>query len=665
MKTVLFFLLVFNSALGWSQTFPVTGQLPTTAFPVCATDTFKQSVVPEGSTDSILVKGCGNYLDLNPFWYTFTCFQGGTLGFLIRPNNFGDDYDWQLFDITGHNPNEVYKNVSLTVIGNWSGTYGNTGTTPFGTRQINCASVPTDNISPYSAMPTLFKGHQYLLLVSHFTNSQSGYSLTFSGGTAVITDKKTPHLQSATVGCDRKLVRVALNKPMRCNSLALDGSDFFIGGRPVSVIGASGLKCTRGFDMDTLLLILNSPLAPGNYFVFMQNGIDSNTLLDDCGSQVAIGESVPFTVLTPVPTSFDSLAPTSCAPNILQLVFSDPIQCSSVAPDGSDFKITGSSIVSISKIGGCSGDLTRRIDLELSAPIVLGGDYQITLLTGSDGNTIINECGVETPSGAKISFITKDTVSASFSYTMRLGCKADTINLNWVPAKSVNSWLWTIDSTYTTPLISPTIIETVSGQKSVQHIVSNGFCSDTVTKIIPVDNFLKAGFQAPLEVCPKDVVVFRDISIGHPVSWSWNFGDGQTSSQEFPPEHLFQDTWSGKTYHVSLVVQDNLGCIDTASLQVTKLQSCFITVPNAFTPNGDGKNDYLYPLNAFLASNLEFIIYNRFGQIIFETRDWTRKWDGTINGKPQGTGTYVWTLRYTDGPSGKQFFLKGSSVLIR
>ena len=452
---------------------------------------------------------------------------------------------------------------------------------------------------------------------------------------------------------------------MRCASLAPDGSDFHIGSDPVSVTGAAGTNCNNAFDMDTLRLTLSTALVPGDYSLIMKTGNDDNTLMDDCGVQVPEGETIPFTVYPPHPTPMDSLIPPACAPNKLQLVFSDPIQCSSIATDGSDFQISGNSVVSISKSGSCSGELTNVIEVELASPIVVGGSYQITLVKGSDGNTIINKCGIETPAGAKISFNLKDTVSASFSYTTALGCKKDTIFLNWSPANGANTWNWNIDSSYLSSAVSPVVIETVFGLKNVQHIVSNGFCTDTVSEIINLDNLLKAAFQAPFEVCPKDAAVFSDSSIGHMVSWSWNFGDGQTSTQEFPPAHLFPDTWGGKKYLVSLVVKDNLGCTDTASQQITKLQSCYITVPNAFTPNGDGKNDFLYPLNAFTAENLEFRVYNRFGQLVFETRDWTQKWNGTINGKPQETGTYVWTLRYTDGSSGKQFSLRGSSVLIR
>ena len=76
-------------------------------------------------------------------------------------------------------------------------------------------------------------------------------------------------------------------------------------------------------------------------------------------------------------------------------------------------------------------------------------------------------------------------------------------------------------------------------------------------------------------------------------------------------------------------------------------------------------NDYLYPLNAYKADHLEFRVFNRYGQLVFETRDWLQKWDGTINGTPQPAGTYVWTLRYTDRDSGRNFFQKGTSILIR
>jgi gliding motility-associated-like protein len=667
-KTALLACLMLISGYGWSQTFPVTGQRPSTAFPVCGSAIFKQATVPEGNTNFLLAIGCPDkYPDQNPFWYSFTCYAGGTLGFVITPNVLNDDYDWQLFDVTGHDPGEVFTNSSLTIIGNWSGSSGLTGAKTGGSYKTECASDPrTQKIPTFSKMPTLIKGHKYLLLVSHYTNSQSGYSLSFGGGTAVITDSVMPHLKSAAITCDRKSITISLNKKMRCASVAPDGSDFRIGSSPVTVISASGLNCNNQFDMDSLKITLSAPLDPGNYSVLAKTGSDDNTLLDDCGTPVQVDENVSFTVLPPHPTPLDSLTTPSCAPNILQLVFSDPIQCNSIAPDGSDFIISGNPAIGISKVSGiCANGLTSVINIELNSPAVAGGNYVITLKPGTDGNTIINECDQETPAGSTISFHLKDTVSASFNYNINFGCKYDTIHLNYTATNGVDQWEWIIDSTYSNSLLDPSIVEAIFGPKNIQHIVSNGFCSDTVSKFVDLDNTTRAAFQSPNEVCPKDAITFSNISIGHLVSWNWNFGDGSSSSEQNPPAHLYPDTWTGKTYIVSLVVKNDLGCYDTLSKPITKLQSCYITVPNAFTPNGDGRNDFLYPLNAFTATHLEFRVFNRYGQLVFETSDWSRKWDGTISGVPQPTGSYVWTLRYTDGSSGKSFFLRGSSTLIR
>src|ERR1700743_2203337 len=114
---------------GWTQEVraqacTTLGQTPATAFPVCGSDTFVQKSVP-ACVNGAVPTPCPNngnvYEDLNPLWYKFTCFAGGTLGLTIRPNDLGDDYDWQLFDITGHDPGDVYSVPSLFLSCNWSG----------------------------------------------------------------------------------------------------------------------------------------------------------------------------------------------------------------------------------------------------------------------------------------------------------------------------------------------------------------------------------------------------------------------------------------------------------------------------------------------------------------------------------------------------------------
>jgi gliding motility-associated-like protein len=506
-----------------------------------------------------------------------------------------------------------------------------------------------------------------LVLLSGYGRSQvvPVNGLTPSGNTNILGDPQLPHVKSIVAECNSKVLIVILSKSVQCYSLSLNGSEFDISPLVGSILTTSANSCVYSTEIDTVWITLSDVLPPGDYTVTIKKGTDDNTLVDKNSNQIPVGESTAFTIMPILPTPLDSLSPTICKPNNIQLVLSDLISCSTIAPDGSDFKISGNQVVGISKAEGeCNNGFTHKINISLSTPIIKAGDYQVNLVQGSDGNTIVNECGTETPAGATISFIAKDNVSALFSFDIGYGCKIDTIALHYLP-NGANQWLWIIDSAFASSSMAPSIIANDFRPKFVQHIVSNGSCSDTVSKVVNLDNTLKAAFQSVKEICPKDPVTFNNVSIGNIVSWNWDFGDGTSSSQESPVAHLFPDTRAGKTYNVSLVVKNDMGCYDTLITPITKMQSCYITVPNGFTPNGDGKNDFLYPLNAFNAADLEFSIYNRNGQLVFETRDWTRKWDGTIHGSPQKTGTYIWTLNYTDGLTGKKVFLRGTSVLIR
>jgi len=658
--------LLFALCAGAQNACTTLGQNPATAFPVCGTSVFSQTTVPNcggkripgpcATTDSLT--------DTNPFWYKFTCFSPGTLGFLIKPVDLGDDYDWQLFDITAHDPNDVYTDKTLFVSCNWSGNTGLTGASSAGRSLNNCAgtSYPT-----FSSMPTLKLNHDYLLLVSHFTKfkpGQAGYELSFGGGTASITDTIPPALKSLSSSCDATKIYIKLNKKMKCSSLALDGSDFAISPAVVKINSATAF--CNGFDMDSVELNLNGRLPVGNYTISVKNGTDGNTLFDNCGRNIPVGNSLPLNILPLAPTPMDSMVPVKCAPQSLQLIFRKNILCNSVASDGSDFMVNGPSPVSVvSTTTNCVNTVTKSIILNLSSPIVNGGTYRIILKTGNDGNTIVDECSEQTTVGSALSFNVKDTVSADFSYQIAAGCKQDTVLFMHDGKHQVNRWLWQLDYNGTSNLQNPVTYFNSFGTKQIILSVSNGFCSDTVTKNIILDNELKAAFETNNTLCPEDTAVFKNTSIGNIVSYDWNFQNGNFSTDENPSPQKYPVLLDEKNYAVTLVVKSNLGCYDTAVNNIRVLKSCYIAVPNAFTPNGDGLNDFLYPLNAFKADNLEFKVYNRLGQLVFHSNDWTQKWDGTVKGDPQDAGIYVWTLKYILRDTGKHIFMKGSTVLIR
>lgn len=232
-------------------------------------------------------------------------------------------------------------------------------------------------------------------------------------------------------------------------------------------------------------------------------------------------------------------------------------------------------------------------------------------------------------------------------------------------ASGGNAYAWSppdglSDAAIANPLASP-----VRTTKYTVKVTDQTGCSARANVTVRLlDSILKANFAGPGLVCPEDIAQFRDTSLGKIVSWSWDFGNGQTSLSHIPGDQRYTTLSQETDYSIKLIVTDTAGCADTTSHTIRSVNNCHVGVPSAFTPNGDGHNDYLYPLNAWKATSLVFRVFNRNGQLVFETRDWTKKWDGTMNGILQPSGVFVWVLDYTDADQHK-VSVRGTTMLIR
>ena len=117
-----------------------------------------------------------------------------------------------------------------------------------------------------------------------------------------------------------------------------------------------------------------------------------------------------------------------------------------------------------------------------------------------------------------------------------------------------------------------------------------------------------------------------------------------------------------QTYFIE--IKTNSGCvtIDTQDVKIIKAVEMF--VPTAFSPNGDGRNDLLRPTLMGVKELQFFRIYNRWGQLLFETKTKYDGWDGRLNGKLQESGVVVWEVQAL-GVDGKTYTQKGTSLLLR
>lgn len=116
------------------------------------------------------------------------------------------------------------------------------------------------------------------------------------------------------------------------------------------------------------------------------------------------------------------------------------------------------------------------------------------------------------------------------------------------------------------------------------------------------------------------------------------------------------------TYYVTAI--DEKGCEDTDSVTIKMVPIDDIFVPTAFTPNSDGKNDVLRPFMGVQYKIQEFAVYNRWGQMVFSTREFGKGWNGKVNGMMQSAGGYVWRITVKDR-EGKIVERRGTTILIR
>lgn len=182
------------------------------------------------------------------------------------------------------------------------------------------------------------------------------------------------------------------------------------------------------------------------------------------------------------------------------------------------------------------------------------------------------------------------------------------------------------------------------GEYQVKYTIDygSGNCSsDSIVDLI-FYNIPKADFTfSPNNNSMEEpVVFFKDQSL-NTTSWEWDFDDDETSVAQ-NPGHSFD---FADNYNVRLIASNEGGCSDTISKSVAIAPYDFVKVPNAFSPNGDGQNDVFNILKAGDLQLIEFKIFNRWGNLVFETTDLNEGWDGKRKGKEQNTGTYIYYIK--------------------
>jgi len=264
------------------------------------------------------------------------------------------------------------------------------------------------------------------------------------------------------------------------------------------------------------------------------------------------------------------------------------------------------------------------------------GETSASVIVGSSGTYILsvsNSCGFDS-----------DTVvvevdafpDAQITGAPALLCPGESAILS---TGSATNYLWSDGSTAQQLTVSSGGLYSVLASNSCGSDTSSVFIGSSVLNTSIIADTMSGG--APL------LVSFRNLTFGG-ISYSWDMGDG-SSFPDFEVVHLYTEEG---TYEVILTATDAQGCKAEARLSIEVFDDTNISIPNAFTPNGDGRNELFNMISNKRNLNISGVIFNRWGHEIAEWNSLTGGWDGSKTGgtaAPEGVYVYRIDITHPDG----------------
>ena len=227
--------------------------------------------------------------------------------------------------------------------------------------------------------------------------------------------------------------------------------------------------------------------------------------------------------------------------------------------------------------------------------------------------------------------------SSAMSISDTVLCEGQALSFVANVSVGIYEYTWDFgDGTSYTNKVSGTHAFDTAGSFNVIITVKDKVCPDTtLTKTVTVYPHPRVDIGEDTTMCPySEPLVLTNIHFNPADRYKWNTGDSNTASIVARHPGI---------YGVTAITKE--GCTGSDSVQI--LKSCYLDIPNAFTPNGDGINDYFFPRQLLSAALTRFRmqVFNRWGQVIFETDKLDgRGWDGRFNGVAQPNGVYVYVI---------------------
>ncbi len=278
--------------------------------------------------------------------------------------------------------------------------------------------------------------------------------------------------------------------------------------------------------------------------------------------------------------------------------------------------------------------------------------------------TTVGNC----PSATTSTVVVNQVPVVEFYVDTNTGCVPLTIHFTNITSPISESVIWHFgDSTTSTDVQEVSHTYTTVGCFDVTLESTTNGCSNSLTQVDMICSLPRA--VASFIALPDSVTIFSPIfhfentSIDV-TSYTWDFGDSSTSVLT-DPAHTYPAIPSN--YTVTLIAHNDVGCPDTAYLEIRVKDVLIYFVPNAFTPDHDNFNPTFQPVftSGFVPESYQFFIYNRWGELIFETNDFQAGWDGLFKGEKVQEDVYTWKINFKESETPIHRSITGHVSLLR
>jgi gliding motility-associated-like protein len=648
---------------------PVTGSGSVTEFQTGSVS--NPSLNPASGNSGCLLSG-----ELNPTWMVVNVAGTGTLEFSFGQDNGIGCFDWIMWPYTANSCTQIINNQLAPIRCNWNGACeGFTG--------ISTPPPPGGDASNFEPELNVTAGQQYLICLSNFSSQVTNLPLNFFGTANVSCTAVQPVTVAGAAICPGQSTTLTANSPGATTYSWSNGATtstitvspsvtttYTVTVTAPAANGATGtgtatatvivLPSTDPLCGCTVTASNNGPVCIGSTFNLTASNVTGGTYVWSlAGNQIGNTQNVN-NVPAAASGSFPiTVTATDIIGNVCTATTTVVVNPLPIVSAGIDQSTCLGGVVTLAGSGANTYQWTGGVQNGVAFSPSSTNSYTVT---GTDVNNCINTDDVT------VSILSAQMPSISSSVTT--GCVPTEVTfINNNP--SATNCTWNFGNNQTSSLcFDPTTVYSQVGcyDITLTQTDSQG-CDTTVTfnDVVCIEDVDASFYLSPGTIGPGNSTVTFYNNSSNAVSYQWYFGDN-TNATDFEPIHTYSTNLQ-TGYVATLIATSDAGCIDSTSMPISYQELLIYYVPNTFTPDADEHNQLFTPVftSGFSPDNFEMTIFNRWGELVWQSFDHTEGWDGSfgLKGLNAPVGTYVWVISFKPKDNDDKLKITGFVNLLR